>query len=173
MDDTLANQIGIHVPRMYRVAYRVLGSADAAHDVVQEACVKALMRVDGFEGRSTLSTWLHRITLNCAKDALRSETRREQRREAIQDSFTSVAVGPSAAELAETRELVDLARAMLEKLPEDCRSAFALTQLDGYSYDEAADIESEPRGTIASRVHRAKKILLAQMSTLVDGKAKS
>lgn len=173
MHDTPANQIGSHVPRMYRVAYRVLGNADQAHDVVQEACVKALVGMDGFEGRATLSTWLHRITLNCAKDALRSETRRDQRRETLQNSTASSAVGPSAAELVETKELVDLARTMLEKLPEDCRSAFALTQLDGYSYDEAADIESEPRGTIASRVHRAKKILMGQMSKLVDGKEKS
>ena len=42
MDDSQANQVGLHVPRMYRVAYRLLADADKAHDAVQDACVKAL-----------------------------------------------------------------------------------------------------------------------------------
>jgi len=166
------NDISLHVPRMYRVAYRLLADADRAHDVVQEACVKALTKLDGFDGRATMATWLHRITVNCAKDAMRSETRKEHARRRLQSQPVNQGPGLCPAEAAETKELTDLAWTLLDKLPEDCRSAFALTQLDGYRYDEAAEIEGQPRGTIASRVFRAKKILLEQMNAHMDGRAK-
>jgi len=172
VDDSPANQISLHVPQMYRVAYRLLADADRAHDVVQEACVKALTKLDGFDGRATMATWLHRITVNCAKDAMRSETRKERACQALRSQPVNQVPGPCPAEAAETKELTDLAWTLLDKLPEDCRSAFALTQLDGYRYDEAAEIEGEPRGTIASRVFRAKKILLEQMNAHMDGRAK-
>lgn len=176
MDDTPASQIGLNVPRMYRVAYRLLGDADKAQDVVQDACLKALAKAGEFDGRAMLVTWLHRITVNCIKDAVRGETRRNNAHKALRENLpgsgaegTSIA---SPADHAEARELGDLAWTMLEQLPDDCRSAFALTQLDGYSYDEAAEIEGERRGTIASRVFRAKKILLEQMNAHIDGRAK-
>jgi RNA polymerase sigma-70 factor (ECF subfamily) len=172
MDETPANQIGLHVPQMYRVAYRLLADADKAHDVVQEACLKALGHLDGFAGRSTMATWLHRVTVNCAKDAMRSEARKEHVHQRLQSQPVNQGPGLCPAKAAETKELADLAWTLLDKLPEDCRSAFALTQLDGYRYDEAAEIEGQPRGTIASRVFRAKKILLEQMNAHMDGRAK-
>ena len=173
MDDSPANQVSLHVPRMYRVAYRMLSDAEAAQDVVQEACVKALAGMGRFNGQASLATWLHRITVNCAKDALRSQGRKERVQEALQSRRENRGSPDSPPEIMETKEMADLAWTLLAKLPEDCRSAFALTQLDGYSYDEAAQIEGEPRGTMASRVFRAKKILLEQMNAHVDGRAKS
>lgn len=171
MHDTPAGQISQHVPRMYRVALRLVADADRAQDVVQDACVKALSGVGGFDGQSMLSTWLHRITVNCAMDALRSEQRKAR---AYSDLLTQApprgAASPDAT--AESREMFDLAWALVEKLPDDCRSAFMLTQLDGYSYDEAAEIEGQPRGTMASRVFRAKKMLLQQMNARIDGRTR-
>jgi RNA polymerase sigma-70 factor (ECF subfamily) len=191
----MPQQIGLHVPRMYRVAFRMLADADKAHDAVQDACVKALAGMGRFNGQATLATWLHRITVNCAKDAIRSETRKENAHQAHakqvlhaagisrrpapgphgQAGHGVEAVSPAGtpAQQAEQRELSNLAWRLLEDLPDDCRLAFALTQLDGYSYGEAAEIEGLPRGTIASRVFRAKKILLDQMNAHIDGSAKS
>jgi RNA polymerase sigma-70 factor (ECF subfamily) len=68
------------------------------------------------------------------------------------------------AERAEQGELYGMALDLVAALPDDCRSAFMLTQLDGYTYDEVAAIEALPRGTIASRVYRARKILMEQMN---------
>ncbi len=170
MDDSQASQIGQHVPRMYRVAYRLLADADKAHDVVQEACVKALAGMGRFNGQATLATWLHRITVNCAKDAVRSHDRAKNARAALQSQTINDATPPSPALAAENKELGDLAWRLLEELPDDCRAAFALTQLDGYSYDDAAEIQGQPRGTIASRVFRAKRILLEQMNAHIGGR---
>jgi RNA polymerase sigma-70 factor (ECF subfamily) len=173
MDNSPANQVSLHVPRMYRVAYRLLCDADAAHDAVQEACVKALASMGRFNGQATLATWLHRITVNCARDALRSQVRKDRAYAALQSQPADRAPAHSPAEILEFKELTDLAWRLLEALPEDCRSAFALTQLDGYSYDEAAQIEGEPRGTVASRVFRAKRILLDQMNARLDERART
>ena len=166
----LADQISLHVPRMYRVAYRLLADGERARDAVQEACVKALDKADTFDGRAQLASWLHRITVNCAMDALRASARRTDAQGPGADRPAEDEAAVSPAQLAETRELSDIAWRLLEKLPEDCRAAFALTQLDGYSYDEAAAIEGQPRGTLASRVFRAKRILLEQMNAHIDGR---
>lgn len=170
MTESQVSQISQHVPRMYRVAFRLLADADKAHDVVQEACLKALARMAEFDGRATLATWLHRITVNCAKDTVRSEDRREARDRRPETGRESVV--PSPAQTAEVQETSELAWRLVAQLPEDCRSAFELTQLDGYSYDDAARIEGQPRGTIASRVYRAKKMLLEQMNARMDGRAR-
>jgi RNA polymerase sigma-70 factor (ECF subfamily) len=170
MTESPGNQISQHVPRMYRVAFRMLADADRAHDVVQDACVKALAAMGEFNGNATLATWLHRITVNCAKDAVRSQGRRDVRDRQGERAREQVAASP--AQTAENREASDIAWRLVEQLPDECRSAFELTQLDGYSYDEAARIEGQPRGTIASRVFRAKKLLLEQMTARIDGRAR-
>ena len=119
-----------------------------------------------------MATWLHRITVNCAREALRSQQRRQKAHAELTAGALLRGLQATPAAAAEMKELSQLAGALLEKLPEDCRWAFALTQLDGYSYDEAAEIENQPRGTIASRVFRAKKTLLEQMNAHMDGRPK-
>jgi RNA polymerase sigma-70 factor (ECF subfamily) len=81
--------------------------------------------------------------------------------------LTMLDVGP--AERAERNETYCLALTLVAKLPADCRAAFMLTQLDGYTYDEAAAIENLSRGTVASRVYRARQILMEQMSNHLAG----
>ena len=75
--------------------------------------------------------------------------------------------------IAERREMYAMAMAMVHRLPDDCRTAFILTQLDGYSYTEAAEIEKQARGTIASRVNRAKRILLDQLNEKIEPRAEA
>lgn len=171
MRDSLAQQIGGHVPRMYRVALRIVGSGDNARDVVQDACVKALRALGDFDGRCALPTWLHRITVNCARDHLRKKRVASRDRVDLNYELAGMveALGCSPADQAEQAEMRRIVSAMVERLPDDCRSALVLTQLDGYSYDEAAAIEEQPRGTIASRVHRARKILMEQLSVHYGG----
>jgi RNA polymerase sigma-70 factor (ECF subfamily) len=170
MAQALARQLTDHVPQMYRVALRILGGTEEARDVVQDACLKALRGAGTFNGRAALASWLYRITTNCALDHLR-----RQRRATHQQVFAGELAGMVAALGAcpslsvERRELYEIARNAVKSLPDDCRSAFVLTQLDGYSYDDAAVIEDQPRGTMASRVYRAKKLLQQQISARTRG----
>jgi RNA polymerase sigma-70 factor, ECF subfamily len=171
MSETIAQELAGHVARMYRVALRIVGCTEAAQDVAQDACVKALRGAEKFDGRATLATWLHRITVNCAHDHLRKSRRSERTRaDGNGDHFgelTMLEAGP--AERVEQNETYRLALALVEKLPDDCRSAFMLTQLDGYTYDEAAAIENLSRGTVASRVYRARQVLMEQMNSHLAG----
>jgi RNA polymerase sigma-70 factor (ECF subfamily) len=171
MSETLAQELAGHVPRMYRVALRIVGSSDAAQEVAQDACVKALRGSETFDGRAALATWLHRITVNCAHDHLRKSRqigrgRADWDRDAL-GMLTMLEAGP--AERAEQRDTYRLALTLVARLPEDCRSAFLLTQLDGYTYDEAAAIANLPRGTVASRVYHARQILMEQMNDHLAG----
>ncbi|MCD4825556.1 MAG: RNA polymerase sigma factor [Phycisphaerae bacterium] len=172
MNNSLAEELSSHVPRMYRVALRMVNDANEADDVLQDACVKALRGMDGFDGRATLATWLHRITINCVRDYIRKRQRAAQKNHDMDseviDMLTTDEITPSVR--VEKRELYTIASAAVKSLPDDCRSAFILTQLDGYSYDEAATIENQPRGTVASRVYRAKKILLEQINARTGGR---
>ena len=155
-----------HLPRMYRVALRIVGDPHTAEDVVQNACAGALRRSGQFQGRSLPSTWLHRITVNCAIDLLRRKGREPDMSSDVNgflDGMVRCMASNPVREIEE-RELSRLAAAMLETLPDDCRSVFVLTQVDGYSYDEAAAIEDLPRGTVASRVFRAKRLLMEQVN---------
>lgn len=154
-----------HLPRMYRVALRIVGDPHTAEDVVQNACASALRRPGQFEGRSLASTWLHQITVNCAVDQLRRKGRETFMSSDVNGALDGMirCTASNTDRGIEHRELCRLAAAMLEALPDDCRSAFVLTQVDGYSYDEAAAIEDLPRGTVASRVSRAKRLLMEQL----------
>ena len=162
MRQPVVDNLHEHLPRLYRVALRLLGDPEEAQEVVQVACVKALDSAASFAGRAAVTTWLHRITVNCAVDHLR-RVQRVSRNQVPGDSELHGLLAGAASDPArrtEQRELFEIARLALESLPDDCRSAFVLTQIDGYSYDEVAAIEGQPRGTIASRVFRAKKTLV-------------
>jgi RNA polymerase sigma-70 factor (ECF subfamily) len=166
MNLDLAEQIEAHIPRLTRVAIRVTGRDTLAHDVVQEACIKALRKGHSFRGEAALTTWLHRIVANAAKDALRSRTRRQ----AAYDRYEQLGVRQSDTlppdQQAQRKELGKLAWQHLDTLDPDSRAAFVLTQLDGYTYDEASDIEGVPRGTIATRTARAKRKLIEKFNTI-------
>jgi RNA polymerase sigma-70 factor (ECF subfamily) len=165
MNSTADNEISQHVPRIYRVALRILGDPDQAQDVAQETCLKALRGLKGFDGRSSLSTWLHRIAVNCALTHLQQDKRQTGKQVRLDGEVAEqvVARGGTPAGNVEQAELQRLAFGLLNTLPDDCRAAFVLTQLDGYNYDAVAQIMNVPRGTVASRVYRAKKMLLDQL----------
>ena len=160
-----------NLPRMYRVALRILGDSEKAEDAVQNACVKALQNRDRFDGRASWTTWLHRITVNCCIDRMRNDDRARVRSFGPNEELAGMALYLQAtpAMAAEWREMHEIASELVEALPDDCRAAFVLTQLDGYTYDQAAEIEGLSRGTVASRVHRAKKQLLAALTEKIGG----
>jgi RNA polymerase sigma-70 factor, ECF subfamily len=172
MTDVRPIDLALHVPRMRRVALRLLGNSGEADDAVQEACLKAVRTSSSFDGRSQPATWLHKIVTRCALDRIRLRQRDLRRAGSALDGHLAgvldyAADGPF--EQAQQNELRTIIATAVEALPDDCREAFALTQLDGYSYDEAACIQGQPRGTVASRVHRAKEILFARLRERLKG----
>nr|WP_249715024.1 sigma-70 family RNA polymerase sigma factor [Micromonospora sp. NBRC 107566] len=134
-----------------------LVDAETADDLTQETYLRAFRALAGFEGRSTVRTWLLGIARRACADHLRTVIRRRRLEGRLTaDAHTAVPHPDPAGHLG--------AADLLRHLPEERRVAFALTQLLGLSYAEAAEVEGVPVGTIRSRVARARADLVDALS---------
>jgi RNA polymerase sigma-70 factor (ECF subfamily) len=125
---------------------------ESADDLTQDTYLRAFRALPDFAGRSTARTWLLGIARRACADHIRALTRlrRLDSRYAAEPRPTAV---PDPAGLLASADL-------LRALPDDRRSAFVLTQVLGLSYEETAEIEQVPVGTIRSRVARARSHLV-------------
>src|ERR1700722_13260413 len=137
-----------HAGRLYRLAYSLVGSGSDAEGVLQETWVGAYRGLNGFEGRSSVGTWLTRILVAQASRWRRDRKRRSRGSEPEQE----VAVR-SASGAVETK--IDL-HAALQKLSPEHREILVLREFEQMSYEEMAAVLSLPRGTVESRLFRAR-----------------
>jgi RNA polymerase sigma-70 factor (ECF subfamily) len=134
---------------MYRVAWRMLGSETDAEDVLQESWLRACARLQGFEWRSLLGTWLTSIVVNVSRDLL--EKRGRWMDVQLEEHLVF-------AEAVDAPESVDLERA-IAALPSGCRAAFILHDIEGYTHQEIAKQLGYTVGTSKSQVFRARRSL--------------
>jgi RNA polymerase sigma-70 factor (ECF subfamily) len=150
-----------HAPRLYRMAVALCGNAADAEDVLQEAFTGAYRGLGRFEARSSVKTWLSRILVT---QAALWRRRRGSRRDVL--PLTSLGgaeaeggelpvAAPGVGPAAEVDYRVDL-RAALQALSPDHREVVTLREIDGLSYEEIARALGVPRGTVESRLHRAR-----------------
>jgi len=151
--------VSLYSDDLFGLAYSLLGNASDAEDALQQTLLGAFSRIDSFEGRSSLNTWLVRILYNQASKLRRY--RRVRRMSPIDTRDGTVEGGPtprseSAAAAVDSR--VDLT-AMLEELSPEHREILVLRELHRMSYDELAETLKIPRGTVESRLFRARNEL--------------
>ena len=141
----------------------MVGSADAAADLAQEACYKALRSWGRFDGRSQPATWLHSILVNCVRDLARKQA--QAKVEPFDEWCFPAGSHPCKQQIDQLieQEQVQRVRAAIEALPDRLRVAFVATVVDGYSYAEAGELLGIPMGTVASRVHEARKAVSGAM----------
>jgi len=151
-----------HSGRLYSVACRVLGNPTDAEDMLQEIFLAAHRKLETFRGESALGTWLYRLAMNLCLDHLRSRaTRSGQLTDALDDEYGLDDTG--SRHLAErTVAKMDLERAMAQ-LPEGCRTAFVLHDVEGLEHREVAEILGIAEGTSKSQVHKARMRLRAML----------
>ncbi len=143
-----------HYDGIFRLAWRVLGDQAEAEDVTQDVCIRLARTIEGFRGDAKFRTWLHRITLNAARDAIR---RRATRAEATK-GFTqadAMAREEAAAREAESEWL----RETMSALKPDLRETAALILGDEMTQAEAAETLGVAEGTIAWRMSELKRVL--------------
>lgn len=152
-----------HSGRLYNVAFRMLGNPADAEDLLQEIFLAAHRKLETFRGDSALGTWLYRLAVNLCLDYLRSRTGRAiQVTDALEDD--NVLPDTSSRGLAEqTVTRMDLERAMAH-LPEGCRMAFVLHDIEGLEHREVAEAMGIAEGTSKSQVHKARLRLRALLS---------
>jgi len=141
-----------HSGRLYTLACRMAGSLDDGEDLLQEIFLQAHRKLESFKGDSSLGTWLYRLALNHCLDYVRS-------RRAKMNKVTETLDGEDAIEPAAPRDTpiarLDLARA-LERLPDGCREAFVLHDVEGFDHKEVAELLGIAEGTSKSQVFKAR-----------------
>jgi RNA polymerase sigma-70 factor, ECF subfamily len=154
--------------QMHAVARRFLRSEEDCADAVQEAFLSALRAIDKFEGNSKLGTWLHRIIVNACLMKLRTSTRASEtsidgllpRFDESGHHVQSIRRWKNAPDEQllrdETRSLV---RRCIDKLPDDYRTVLLLRDFEELSTEETAEILGTNRGTVKTRLHRARQAL--------------
>ncbi|MFI0791357.1 sigma-70 family RNA polymerase sigma factor [Micromonospora rubida] len=135
---------------------------DSADDLTQETYLRAFRALPGFEGRSSVRTWLLGIARRACADHLRTVVRRRRLAERLVAHAHADRPYPDPAGQLGATDLV-------RRLPAERRGAFVLTQLLGLSYAEAAAVEGVPVGTIRSRVARARADLVEAVGDALAG----
>lgn len=154
--------------RVYDLAYRITGHHDDAQDAAQEAFVKAYRALGTFRGDAAFSTWLHRIAVNAAYDAVRR--RPPAGSQPVEAAAAAVDPLGDRAERVEARGRILLA---IAALPLEQRAVVVLRDIQGWSYEEIAAIAEIPLGTVRSRLARGRQALKAALADLapVDSRA--
>jgi RNA polymerase sigma-70 factor (ECF subfamily) len=160
---------------LYRIAINILRDEDAAADAVQQALLSAFRGLLRFRGGSFRS-WLSRIVVNASYDSLRRYARSRtlplqifnQDDEEMEPSAWLADPDPSPEARAEANELQRAIRTSLLKLPEHYRLALLLVDMEGLSYEEAAAALDIPKGTVKSRLARARNAVRLSLQRYPD-----
>jgi RNA polymerase sigma-70 factor (ECF subfamily) len=151
--------------RLYRLARGILRNDSEAEDVVQETYVRAFTHLDGFNGDSSLSTWLSRIAINEALGRLRRE------RPSVEISSlppgtleAQIIPFPLAASIdpeqtMAQREIQNVVEHAIDELPEPFRLVFMTRVVEGMNIEETAEILNLKPETVKTRLHRARTML--------------
>ena len=148
--------------RVRGIALAILRDPAEAEDAAQEAYLRAFRRADDYRGEGPVGAWLCRIAVRCAHDALRRSARRRRLAEAARppdDAGDEPAARTAPDEPLRRAEL----QSALRSLPEDEREALLLKEVAGMTYAEIAAACEVPVGTAQSRIHRARRRLLAAL----------
>ena len=147
--------------RLYAHVARILGAGSDAEDVVQDAAVSAWRSMASFEGTS-FRAWLFRIATNRAIDLIRQRRRRGElpldppEDDAEPGWAEAAAGGQQLHEIAADRETLRVVEEALAAIPAEQRAAVLLRDVEGFDYDEIAQITAAELGTVKSRIHRGR-----------------
>lgn len=161
-----------HIDKLYAHAMRKTGNSADANDLVQETYLKAFAAFDQFQQGTNIKAWLHRILENTYINQYRKQQNQpyyspleELEDWQLGDAESRTATSSRSAEAEAIDHLPASAiKDALQTLPEDFRAAVYLVDVEGYSYQEVADIMETPTGTVMSRLHRGRKLLREQLA---------
>ena len=141
--------------KLVKLVMRYVRNPAEAEDIAQEAFIKAYRALPQFRGDSAFYTWLYRIAINTAKNAVVSRDRSP-----IEYDLEGLVL---------TDEIRSTVNAAIDALPEDLRTAIVLRELEGLSYDEIAAAMDCPVGTVRSRIFRAREAIDRRLREVFEG----
>src|SRR6185437_14538055 len=162
--------------KLVKLVMRYVRNPAEAEDIAQEAFIKAYRALPQFRGDSAFYTWLYRIAINTAKNAVvsrdRSPIEYDLDRNNTDESYDMQGrmKDPETPEgLVLTDEIRSTVNAAIDALPEDLRTAIVLRELEGLSYEEIAAAMDCPVGTVRSRIFRAREAIDRRLREVFEG----
>ena len=145
---------------VWRFLFRLLGDRALAEDVTQDTLLRVFLKLPTFSFRSKFSTWVFAVARNAGIDAMRKRGRAQQLARSVIDMQRSLSAPAPSVQ-------VDLEMA-IATLPPKLREAFVLVESVGLRYEEAAEVLRIPVGTVKSRLHHARRVLVDKLGTATD-----
>jgi RNA polymerase sigma-70 factor (ECF subfamily) len=152
--------------KVVKLVMRYVRSFSEAEDIAQEAFIKAYRALPQFRGDSAFYTWLYRIAINTAKNAVAARDRSPidydldlQNPDESYEAQGRLKESETPEALALTEEIRGIVNSAMDALPEDLRTAIMLRELEGLSYEEIAASMDCPVGTVRSRIFRAREAI--------------
>jgi RNA polymerase sigma-70 factor, ECF subfamily len=159
--DEIRERMVALLPRLRRFAFSLTGNAEQSDDLVQDACLRALARIDQWQPGTRLDSWMYRIAQNIWLDRVRAN---KVRGEVVDVEAAEGIVGSDGRVVTESELTLKTVAAALARLPAEQRAVVALVCIEGTSYKEAAEITGVPIGTVMSRLARARRALAAVLN---------
>lgn len=164
--------IEMYQPKVFSIAYRMMGNLYDAQDICQEVFIKAYLNITKLRQTSSFQSWLIHITKNCCYDELRSRRRKiteiSLERTIENDYFTNTLTGnlPSPEEVAINKELKSTICTCINTLSKKHSKVIVLRELRGHSYEEISQIMGCSVGTVKSRLSNARNIIRGKLRLL-------
>ena len=162
--------------KVVKLVMRYVRNPAEAEDVAQEAFIKAYRALPQFRGESAFYTWLYRIAINTAKNAVVSRDRSPvefdldaQNSDEAYDMQGRLKDSETPEGLVLTDEIRSTVNSAIDALPEDLRTAIVLRELEGLSYEEIAATMGCPVGTVRSRIFRAREAIDRRLREVFEG----
>jgi len=161
--------------KVLKLVQRYVRDPAEAEDVVQDAFIKAYRALPAFRGDSAFYTWLYRIAINTAKNALVSAGRRPATFDLDAQDATGADLQARMKDtdtperLLLTDEIRSIVNRAIDNLPEDLRTAIVLREIEGLSYEEIAGSMNCPVGTVRSRIFRAREAIDRHLKVVFEG----
>ncbi len=178
IDETLAGNnaafgqlVQKYQDRLFNTLVHVTGCPEEAEDVAQETFVQAFLKLNTFQRRASVYTWVYRIAFNrwiSRRRRKRPEVSVEQSREMVGDEPTDDSEEP--LERLEREERAHQIQLAISELSDEHRLIVVLREMEGCDYESIAEILELPVGTVRSRLHRARIHLKQRLKTVLSEK---
>lgn len=154
-----------HLDRLLGFASRRTAAIGDAEDAIQDMCMRAWLAFDELRDSARVRPWLYRILRTVLSDALERSGRRSRLvpMSRLDDVHESLVAGEADALFGEVVARIDaeMLQVALDSIPEDFAAAVELHDVDGFKYQEIAEIVGVPIGTVMSRISRGRRLLAA------------
>jgi len=166
-----------HKDRLFNLCYRILGDYEEANDSAQETFIKVYRGLKKFRFESGFSTWLYRIAVNTCKNKLKSSAYRQKSKmvpldnpvlaNRSQPSREIQDESPSPAMELEKKERMRVIQEAIDALSPEQKQVVTLRDIEGFSYEEVAEITGFNLGTVKSRIARARQDLRKKLRSVI------